>query len=173
MDVGWQNDQNQRFSLDHMCSTYAISRLTSLRWPQLLCCLEFGLGCFYTRISQGIRMYDYVSHKSNKWHDYDHRIRQCSGHFCVFAWPQHISCNKLGGTIACMRAQSTPQIPRHLLQTKSALARHRNENPNTPEKSLLGVKFDKYAQFFLNYFVGEPRLPIVLAPPQTGIQQFW
>ena len=55
-DVGWQIDQNQAVSLDHVCSAYGISGLTSLRWPQLgvISSLGTNLGCIYNRISQGI-----------------------------------------------------------------------------------------------------------------------
>ena len=67
--------------------------------------------------------------------------------------------------MACMRAQSTPQIPRSPRQARSALARHRNENPNeNPQKEpLWGQILSIGPVFFMKiYFVGEPRLPIVL-----------
>ena len=69
--------------------------------------------------------------------------------------------------MACTHAQSTPQIPRCLPQCRFAFARHKNEIPNTPEKGLLGGPIlEIYPDFFRkNYFVGEPRLPIVLLQP--------
>ena len=39
--------------------------------------------------------------------------------------------------MACMRAQSTLQLPRRLLQARSSFAQHRNELPNASEKSFL------------------------------------
>ena len=91
-------------------------------------------------------------------------MRQYLGRFCVFSEMENVLRNKLGGTMAFMCAQSLPQIPRSLPRCSFAFARHKNEIPNTPEKSLFwGSNSRNNPSFFKEiYFFGEPRLPIVL-----------
>ena len=60
------------------------------------------------------------------------------GPFLRFSEMENVLRNKLGGTMAFMCAQSIPQIPRSLPRCSFSFARHKNEIPNTPEKSLFG-----------------------------------
>ena len=84
--------------------------------------------------------------------------------------------------MAFVRAQSTLQITRRLLQAKSACARHKNEIPNTPKKSLWWGQIYKWAFLKKNGFCKsktahrlvapwphhKPGLAILVVPVPTG-----